>query len=528
MPQCGNISGRSFLPLRFFFVILLFALPALSLPAQTRVRTLPNGLEVLVLPMESQDTVLGIVFRGGADAQSSRNAGAFKFLEQLLFRGPAISPGEPEPAGALEAISADIIEGGTGADRLSFMLSLKPELLGQGMDTLAYLFSDLRLKTAFEDPGVLEEARESGIFAVEREAADPARIFEAAMNRKLFSSAPWRLDPAGSAAVIRAVTRESVEALAGTWLTPNNAALIVAGPIEPDEVFARAEVAFAGWKKTAEPWKTPPPAFAKPGVARPTFLAYPDPRLAKGQAVIEMRYRGPDALSPRSVQAALWAQLVSQPAGRLARAIQKGTPAWAKVSVPAARYERSRAASWFSLSIQIAVDPKASLPDMVLTYKELVRGSEMYAMKTNPAYFSQAEIGEAKAAVASQNSGKVAAGSTSPDGSADVAPNPVPPADSAAGTGTVPNTGASTRAAAAAAFLAEAWIDASAALDRDWTDKVAAVTAKDLAAFADEYLMKNLEIVAVRMNPDDYAARKKGFDSYGFEQIRPETAFWWK
>jgi hypothetical protein len=40
--------------------------------------------------------------------------------------------------------------------------------------------------------------------------------------------------------------------------------------------------------------------------------------------------------------------------------------------------------------------------------------------------------------------------------------------------------------------------------------------------------MKNLEVVTVRLNPKDYAARKKTFDSYGFEAITPQKAFWWK
>ena len=82
----------------FAFSLLL----PLSLPAQTIKNTLPNGLDVIVRPVPGASSVaIALVFKGGADAQTAKTAGLFSLLEHVIFRGLAVSPGDPEPAGAL-------------------------------------------------------------------------------------------------------------------------------------------------------------------------------------------------------------------------------------------------------------------------------------------------------------------------------------------------------------------------------------------------------------------------------------------
>ena len=83
--------------------------------------TLPNGLDIILLPQNSAEKAgFSLIFRGGTDAQTTKTAGLFKLLEHLIFRGVAASPGEPEPAGVLESLSAQDLQGGVQQDRFFF------------------------------------------------------------------------------------------------------------------------------------------------------------------------------------------------------------------------------------------------------------------------------------------------------------------------------------------------------------------------------------------------------------------------
>lgn len=455
--------------------------------------TLENGLSILCQSIPGSGTVsVGIVFRSGADAQTKKNAGLFRLLEHVLFRGDASSPGEDEPAGALESLGATALSGGAGRDRFGLAFSVAPPMIGESLDTIAYLFSRLRLETAFADPKALEEAKKASLADIAAAAAAPSEVYEAAIAKKLFSTAPWRFDIPGSEPVVAGATEEALKALADTWLVPNNAALVLAGDISMEEIRPAAEKAFASWKKEADPWKVPPAAFPKPGVTRPTMMAYADESIPSGEAVIEMRYRGPDAASARSAAAELWAELASQPGGRFVLAIGKGMPKAAAPSALLARYEASPHAAWFSVSARLKLAASTNAADAAFSFKEIARGAEMYAMKTQAGYFTAKDYEKAKATLIARRAAAL-----------------VDPA-------------------IAASTLADGWILGGAEWLKTWPDRIAKVASKDITAFADEYFMKNLEVVALRLNPKDYAARKKTFDSYAFETITAQKAFWWK
>jgi predicted Zn-dependent peptidase len=455
--------------------------------------TLPNGMDLILLPLPESKTVsMNIVFRGGADVQTSKNAGLFRLLEHILFRGTAVSPGQPEPAGATEALDASYIGGGAAADRFGLSFVFAPAVLTQGLDTIVYLFSGLRLETAFSDPLALEEARNASLSEIDQEFSDPSTVYDSALAKKLFVSAPWRLDVTGADYILNGATEDSLRSLASTWLAPNNAALIIAGNFPPETIAPMIEKAFSSWKKAQDPWKSPPSAFPKPGITRPTLMAYPDPTIAPGEAVVEMRYRGPDSASSRAAAGTLWAEMASRPDGRLALAIRKGMPKWSAPSSIDVHYELSKSSSWFSVSAHLTLDSKANLADSVMTFKEIVRGTEMYAMKTNSGYFTAKEYEQAKYSLSEKRTEKLS--------------------DSKE----------------AGVLIADGWILGGKAWIESWADKIGKISSKDITAFADEYFMKNLEIISIRLSPNDYASRKKSFDAYGFELITPQKAFWWR
>ncbi len=462
-------------------------------PATLSSHNLANGITLILLELPgNQSLSMGISFRGGADAQTTKTAGMFHLLEQVLFRGPASIPGEPEPAGAIDALDAEAFDGGARDFRFGFSFNLPHDLLSQGLDTLAYMFSSLRLESAFADANALGTAKSASLLRINQGFSDPDAIYGAALDKKLFGDAPWRLDVPGPAYNIEAATQSSLKSFAAAWLVPNNAAVVIAGDFASAELLPQVESAFSAWKKGADPLQTALKPLPKPGIARPAFMVYPDPSIAQGEALIELRYRGPDAGSPRSAAAEIWAEMASQPDSRLVRSVVRSMPKWAAPRDILARYEISRNASWLSVSATISIDPKAGLADAILGFKETVRGTEMYAMKTNAGYFSQKEYQAAREAVAARREWQL---SNPPE---------------------------------AVALLSDEWVFGGVAWSNARMQNLLKVESRDITGFADEFFMRNLEVTAVRLSTEDYAARKKSFDSYGFEPITPQKAFWWR
>ncbi|HEY9054153.1 MAG TPA: insulinase family protein, partial [Rectinemataceae bacterium] len=288
-----------------------------------------------------------------------------------------------------------------------------------------------------------------------------------------------------------AATAQDLRALAKSFLTPNNAFLVLAGAIEPEAAEGTIREAFEQWKSGPDPWAPTRPTLPKPGVTRPTLAALADPDFPKGTASVEMRFRGPDTASPRSVQAEIWARLASDPASRISRAIAKQGATSGGFSEFKAVYRASRALSWLSASAIFPLSAKTNPAESAIAFKELVRGTEMYAMKSNPTYFPTKDIEAAKASIIEARSSRL-----------------VEPRE-------------------ATALLADEWIlgGKSRILGREAS--LLSSSNKELAGLADEYFMKNLEVLIVRMNAQDMPAKRKALESYGFEILTPEKAFWW-
>jgi zinc protease len=457
--------------------------------------TLSNGLELvtLVQPL-AKDVVVSLSFKGGADVQIPQNAGLFNLLESVIFNGTATSPGEPEPAGALEGLGAQSLEGGgTTTDRVEFRCEIASDRIVQALDTIAYLFSDLRLDSALADPGALTTAKNLSLARISDEISTPDSIYEAALAKKLFIKAPWRLDPLGADYVVTNALPEALRTLDETWFVPNNAVLVICGNIDPAALALEAEKAFASSKKGSDPLKTALPVFPKPGVTSPTFMVYPDPSVPKGEATIEMRYRGPDSTSlPYFATAIVWAELVGAPKGRLEQAITRNMPKWSAPSGLNVEFNQSQSSSWISVSSHITVGSRTNIAEAAYSFKEIVRSNEFYAMKVNPGYFTPTEYDVAKKAILDRINTALSN----------------------------PND--------AAALLTKDWILGGSQFYSRLRTEFDRVTNRYLMNFADEYFMKNLEVTAIRINPDDYAANRKGFSYYGFEEVVPQKAFWWK
>jgi zinc protease len=438
-----------------------------------------NGLETIVCQDEATPVeYVHIVFKAGAESLDADAAGSLSLLERIVLRDL-----RGTPAGSSGRLDW---EGYATAESLGFRVAVPASAL---RDALACLASTL--KSPRIDAAELDAEKEAAISAIRASASDPDAIYEAALSRRLFSKYPWRRDPAGSEKSVGAATAESLSRLAAAWLAPGDAAIAFGGPADAEDVISEVASLFADWKDAPE-GRRAAPAHPRPGVSRPTWLVYPDPSMPEGIFSVELRYRGPDAgrEGASSLAADLWSALVGNPGGRFASGVLKGVPKPAPGNGPSASHVIAREGGTISVSALFQVDPSSPAADRAREFKERVRGYELTDMRSDPSYCSPAEYAAAKARLYARRD-----------------------ADS---------SDARSLADSAAFWWSVGFPDHCRA-----PPAYEALGPKDMASFIDAYVMKNLEVVAIRMNPADYSRERPSLSGAGFEAIGAANAFWW-
>ena len=223
---------------------------------------LANGLEVVVIPDHRAPVVTHMVwYRNGSADDPPGKSGIAHFLEHLMFKGTAA-----HPQGEFSKVIAEL--GGqenafTGNDYTAYFQRVAKQHLGVMMAFEADRMTGLQLTdevVAPERDVVLEERRMHC-------DADPGAQLGEAMQAALFTHHPYGTPIIGWAHEIEDLSRADALAYYQRFYTPQNATLIVAGDVEPDEVRQLAETTYGKIKSLGE---TPqrlrpkePPALAR-------------------------------------------------------------------------------------------------------------------------------------------------------------------------------------------------------------------------------------------------------------------------
>lgn len=458
---------------------------------------LANGLEIFAYRDAAVPLArVQVAFKAGAIAQGAESAGLFRLYERMLFRGPlgrGKGPGASGIKAALAALGASEWNGGTSAERVDYWITLPSSKVKEGIALWAAALDPAAIQGPSFDAATLAEEKAALLEEMRGREAESDAIYEAAMNERLFAKYPWRRDPSGSEKAVSAASLDSLRALS-SYFAPNNAALFVGGDIDPEEVREAAQAAFGTWKAGPDPWAKALPPNPKPGVVRPTWMVFPDPSMPEGVGRIELRYRGPDlATDPASSYAAdLWSALVAPQSGRFKSALAKNVPKLNKDSIEAS-YISQRDGGRISISAYFDVDPSSSAVKRARDFKERARGYEITDMRRDEGgYFGDADYDAARKSLLSGR-----------DMAADTAEGMIE-------------------------ALAFWWAAASVDYYAGYPAAIARTGRKEVSAFIDSYFMRNLEVVALRMNPADVEKEKRSFAGSGFETVTQANAFWWQ
>jgi zinc protease len=259
---------------RFLAVALtvIWALP--SSAAEVTSFRLDNGMEVVVLEDHRAPVAVNMVwYRIGSADEPPGKSGIAHFLEHLMFKST-----ENLESGELSRIVA--ANGGTdnaftSFDYTAYFQRVAADRLDLMMEMEADRMVNLRLtpeEVDTERQVILEERNQ-------RTENEPGALFGEQRNAAQYMNHPYGIPIIGWRHEMEGLTLEDAKAFYRRYYAPNNAILIVAGDVEPEEVRAMAEKHFGPIPANPDlPERARP---SEPPQLSERRLSFEDPRVAQ-------------------------------------------------------------------------------------------------------------------------------------------------------------------------------------------------------------------------------------------------------
>ena len=203
---------------------------------------LPNGLTVWVVPVPSAAVVnVHLLVDAGAAAEDEAHAGVAALTAQLLVTGTARLDASAF-AEATEMLGIEVSsESSWDSARAAFQAL--PQHMVPGLTLLAEMIQQPRF-----DPDEFDRLKAERLADILQARADPGRLADEMFLRHLFDdSTPYRRLSAGTPETVEPISLDDVKGHHDTHWRPAAAHLIVAGPVEVEEVVAAAMEHLGAW-----------------------------------------------------------------------------------------------------------------------------------------------------------------------------------------------------------------------------------------------------------------------------------------
>ncbi|MBA3670573.1 MAG: insulinase family protein, partial [Gemmatimonadaceae bacterium] len=205
----------------------------------------------------------------------------------------------------------------TQEEQVNYYLTVPSDSM---MPTLALLATALRGPLFLAEE--LERERVVVIGEYDRAESDPGYALRTATGKALWGGAWSRKNPLGERRVILATTPEQMRTIQRKYYVPNNMALIVAGDVIPDSVFAAARRLFGDWGRGPDPFTTDPIPPVPP-LTRNVAVIVEQPVQA---VYLQLQWQGPGAHTdvPATYAADVFSDVLNQPGSRFQRRLVDG------------------------------------------------------------------------------------------------------------------------------------------------------------------------------------------------------------
>jgi zinc protease len=277
--------------------ISLFVVAALPARSEDQVTsfTLENGMEVVVIEDHRAPVVQHMVwYRAGSADETPGVSGVAHYLEHLMFKGTdTLERGEFSSTVARNGGSDNAF---TSFDYTAYFQRVAADRLELMMKMESDRMVNLRLteEDAMTERDVIIEERN------QRVENSPGALFNEQLNAAMFLNHRYGVPIIGWQNEMSNLTSPDAKAFYAQYYAPNNAILIVAGDVEPDEVRSLAEQYYG-----VLPANPDLPERARPQEPRQMAerrMSFEDPRV--GQPYLVRSYLAPERDSGAQKEAA--------------------------------------------------------------------------------------------------------------------------------------------------------------------------------------------------------------------------------
>ena len=246
-------------------IIGLTALPAVATVTDT---TLKNGLRVIIKEDHRAPVVVSQVwYKAGSMDEFNGTTGVAHVLEHMMFKGT-----EKVPDGQFSkrvAAAGGRENAFTNRDTTVYFQTLPKDRLALSMELEADRMANLKLQDeafAREIQVVMEERRL-------RTEDNPQSIVYEQLMSVIYQAHPYRRPVIGWMRDLESMSAQDARDWYARWYAPNNATLVVAGDVKPEEVIAYAEAHYGVVGKKELPVRKPQDEPAQRGEKRITVKA---------------------------------------------------------------------------------------------------------------------------------------------------------------------------------------------------------------------------------------------------------------
>ena len=221
---------------------------ALAPPATLVSKTLPNGLEVIVIEDHSVPVVtIELAVRNGSFTEPPELNGLSHLYEHLFF-SPTAAPARAIDKAMLDFDPADeagiVYNGTTREEVVEYYYTTTTPNVARAARTLANA-----ARWPGFDPTALAREREVVIGEMDRHDSNPFSVLTKSRNDRLFYKYPTRKEPIGTRETVRSATTELMRVIQGRYYVPNNSAIVITGDESPADAFRLVEGLFGDWAK---------------------------------------------------------------------------------------------------------------------------------------------------------------------------------------------------------------------------------------------------------------------------------------
>lgn len=216
-----------------------------SLPSNFFLKTLPNGLQVLVIEDHSVPlATIEIATKNGSYTESPEFNGLSHLYEHMFFKANKDYPSQKAFMDRIKELGISY-NGTTNTERVNYFFTLPKFNLTKGLQFMNAAIQHPKFDTT--------EMRKENVVVdgeFQRNESNPYFALYDTMNHHMWGDLYSRKNVIGNHEVILTATPAKMEIIKNKYYWPNNSLLTVAGDVKHEDVFNQVEKIMGSWKSS--------------------------------------------------------------------------------------------------------------------------------------------------------------------------------------------------------------------------------------------------------------------------------------